>query len=200
MDAARVGEWLREVARVIGAIDPDAVARAAEALADVRARGGTIFVAGNGGSASTASHFALDLQKVARAPDGPGARALALTDNVGLLTAWANDTDYARVFAEQLEVLAKPGDALVVISVSGTSENVVAALGGARSLGLVTVGLLGADGGEAARMVDHAVLVPSRDYGWVESAQVALHHVLAYALRETAREEEATVRRRGGAR
>lgn len=195
--ASRIGEWLGEVARVIQAIDPGAVARTAQALAEVGARGATIFIAGNGGSASTASHLALDLQKAGRAPGGRGTRAVALTDSVPLLTAWANDADYDRVFSEQLEVLAAPGDALVVISVSGSSRNLIAALDTARALGMVTVGLLGENGGKAAEMVDHAVIVRSGDYGWVESAHVVLHHILTYTLRDAAREHEVTAHQRG---
>jgi D-sedoheptulose 7-phosphate isomerase len=108
---------------------------------------------------------------------------------VGLLTAWGNDTAFDRVFAEQLEVLGRPGDALVVVSVSGSSPNLVAVLGAAERLGIQTVGLLGREGGRARDLVDVAVLVPTDDYGWVESAHVVLHHALTYAVREAARTE-----------
>jgi D-sedoheptulose 7-phosphate isomerase len=182
----RVRAWLTEAARAIQAIDAKAVADAAAALAAVRARGNTIFVAGNGGSASTASHLVLDLQKATRANGKPGTRALALSDNMGLVTAWGNDVDFERVFAEQLQVLGSVGDGLVVISVSGSSPNLLALLECARDMRLVTVGLLGESGGKARSLVDHAVLVPSGDYGWVESAHVVLHHVLTYALRDGA--------------
>lgn len=174
---------MREAARVVAVIDVDAVGRALSALLRVRAEGRTIFVAGNGGSASTASHFALDLQKAAR-PDGAGTRAVSLSDSVGLITAWSNDATFERVFAEQVSVLAQAGDALVVLSVSGSSPNLVAAVQTARERGLVTVGFLGKDGGLARTLVDHAVIVPSDDYGWVECAHLVLAHVLTYALRE----------------
>jgi D-sedoheptulose 7-phosphate isomerase len=181
--------WLRDAAKAIRGIDPAAVERAAAVLVETRRRDGTIFVAGNGGSAATASHLALDLQKAGRARDGRGTRAISLADSVGLLTAWANDTAFDRVFAEQLEVLGRPGDALVVVSVSGSSPNLVAVLGAAETLGIQTVGLLGRDGGRARDLVDVAVLVPSDDYGWVESAHVVLHHALTYAVRQAARAE-----------
>ena len=175
-----VARWIEQAGQALAAVDSGAVARAAGVLLEVRARGGTIFVAGNGGSASTASHLALDLQKAA------GTKALALSDSVGLITAWANDTDFERVFAEQLRMLARPGDAVVAISVSGSSPNVIALLEAARAMGLATLGLLGRDGGTARALVDVAVVVPSGDYGWVETVHVALHHVLAYALRDVA--------------
>src|SRR2546426_1296810 len=123
-----VAEWLAEAADVVRSVEVAAMTRAVGALSGVRARGGVIYTAGNGGSASTASHLALDLQKAARGPGGNGTRALCLSDSVGLITAWANDAAFDRVFAEQLAVLAKAGDGLVVISVSGSSPNLVALL------------------------------------------------------------------------
>jgi D-sedoheptulose 7-phosphate isomerase len=183
---ASAANWLREAAQVIGGIDPDAVSRAAAVLVDAWKQDATIFVVGNGGSAATASHLALDLQKAGRSPGGRAPRAISLADNAGLVTAWANDVSFDRVFAEQLEVLARPGDALVVISVSGSSPNLVSAVASARRLGLTSVGLLGRTGGAVRDAVDVAVLVPSDDYGWVESAHVALHHILTYAVREAA--------------
>lgn len=182
--------WLDAAAGVLRAVDPAAVAQAADALWQVRVRGGVIYTAGNGGSAGTASHLALDLQKAARSPGGVGTRAVCLSDSVGLITAWGNDTAFDRVFAEQLDVLGQPGDGLVVVSVSGSSPNLIALLEVARAREIVSVGLLGRDGGRARAMVDVPVLVPSDDYGWVESAHVVVHHVLTYALRDAA----ATVR------
>ncbi len=184
-----VTEWLRTCADVVAAIDADGLARASGALVETRRRGGTIFTAGNGGSAATASHLALDLQKAGRAPGGRGTRALSLSDSMGLVTAWGNDTSYDRVFAEQLEVLANPGDALVVISVSGSSSNLVTLLDTARRREVTTIGLLGRTGGKARELVDIPVLVPSDDYGWVESAHVELHHVLTYAVRDAATQQ-----------
>src|SRR5712692_943488 len=107
--------WLDAAAGVLRMIDPAVVARAADTLCEVRARGGVIYTVGNGGSAGTASHLALDLQKAARSPGGPGTRAVCLSDSVGLITAWGNDKAFERVFAEQLEVLGESGDGLVVI-------------------------------------------------------------------------------------
>jgi D-sedoheptulose 7-phosphate isomerase len=175
--------WLEEAATCVRGIDAGEVERAVAALRVVRQAGRTIFTAGNGGSASTASHFALDLQKAAR-PDGRGTRAIALSDNMGLVTAWANDAGFDRVFAEQLLALGEPGDALVLISVSGASPNLVAAAAVARERGVATVAFLGKDGGQLRELVDHPVIVRSDDYGWVESAHLVLEHVVTYALRD----------------
>lgn len=186
-----VSDWLRTCADVVAAIDADSMAKASAALVGARRRGGTIFTAGNGGSAATASHLALDLQKAARANGGRGTRALCLSDSMGLVTAWGNDASYDRVFAEQLDVLANAGDALVVISVSGSSPNLVTLLETARRREVITIGLLGRSGGKARALVDIPVLVPSDDYGWVESAHVVLHHVLTYAIRDAVAQESA---------
>jgi D-sedoheptulose 7-phosphate isomerase len=181
-DGGQTRAWLDEVADVVRAMDPHPIDLAIGALRKVTDLGGTIYVAGNGGSALGASHLALDLQKAARR-DGRGVRCVALSDNVGLITAWANDTSFERVFVEQIDVLAEPNDALVVWSVSGSSPNIVAALELARSRSLVTVAFVGARRGPAAQIADHCVVVPSQDYGWVESGHVILGHILTYALR-----------------
>ena len=184
---ARAAGWLEAAAQAIREIDAEAVEQAAALLVETRRLDGTIFVAGNGGSAGTASHLALDLQKAGRALGGRGTRAISLADNVGLVTAWGNDTAFDRVFAEQLEVLGRPGDALIIVSVSGSSPNLMTLLATAGNIGIRTVGLLGRNGGKARDLVDVAILVPSDDYGWVESAHVVLHHALTYAVREAAR-------------
>jgi len=170
--------WLDEAASVVRTVDSAAVGRAVRLLSEVRVRSGVIYTAGNGGSATTASHLALDLQKAG------GARAACLSDNVGLITAWGNDASFDRVFAEQLETLGTDRDGLVVISVSGSSPNIIALLEVARRKEIAAVGLLGQGGGRAAALVDVAVTVSSGDYGWVESAHVVLHHILTYALRD----------------
>jgi D-sedoheptulose 7-phosphate isomerase len=169
---------LAEAAEALRGVDVGSLARAVEALVKVRARRGVVYTAGNGGSAATASHLALDLQKAA------GMRALSLADNPGLITAWGNDTAFDRVFAEQLEVLGREEDGVIVISVSGSSPNLIALLDVAREKGIASVGLLGCDGGRAAAVVNVPVVVPSDDYGWVESVHTVLHHVLTYALRD----------------
>ena len=176
---------LAAAADALRGVDPGALARAVDLLVTVQRGDGVIYTAGNGGSAATATHLALDLQKAA------GARAISLSDNAGLLTAWGNDTSFDRVFAEQLELLGREGDGVIVMSVSGSSPNVIALLDVAREKGMRSVGLLGCDGGRAAALVDVPVIVPSDDFGWVESVHTVLHHALTYALRDAATEAQA---------
>ncbi|HVQ91588.1 MAG TPA: SIS domain-containing protein [Mycobacteriales bacterium] len=182
-EATTCGEqFFARVGQALAAVSVREVERAAAILRAAQRNRQRVYVLGNGGSASTATHLASDLLK--GGPGGPprGLRAFALADNVALLTAWANDTDYERVFAEQVTALAEPGDVLVAISVSGRSANVLAALRVARSAGLCTVGLLGSDGEPASALADVAISVPSTDYGVVETVHVAIGHALAAAF------------------
>jgi D-sedoheptulose 7-phosphate isomerase len=163
---------------------------AAEDLAQVesvllraRADGRMIFIIGNGGSAATASHMANDLNKGASVPGQPRFRALALTDNVPLITAWANDTRYENVFVEQMANFFEPGDVVLAISGSGNSPNIVTAVEWAHRGGAVTVGLTGGSGGRLRGLVDHCVVVPT---GWMEQIEdmhLAIAHALCVSLR-----------------
>ena len=140
-------DYWDEIADVAAAIDLACLERVAVMLLNCQARGRVVFVVGNGGSAATASHFACDLSKGTRRDGPPTFHVVSLTDNVPLLTAWANDSGYEHVFSEQLTALARPGDLLVAISASGNSPNVVAAIDAARSCGMAVVGLTGRSGG-----------------------------------------------------
>jgi D-sedoheptulose 7-phosphate isomerase len=181
--AAIAGYW-KELADVAAEIDLAAVAQAANRLLDCQARGGVVFIVGNGGSAATASHMACDLAKGTRRDGPPTFRVVALTDNVPLLTAWANDTSYDRVFAEQLRSLAPPGDLLIAISASGNSPNVVAAVEAATSLGVETLAISGRRGGHIARLADRVIRVPSDRIEVVEDAHLIIAHSICVAVRE----------------
>lgn len=174
--------YREEVSMHLRNVSTEALARASERLLRAHRDGAQVMVAGNGGSASTASHLACDLAKTVLGTD-PTTRAsrfrvVSLADNVALLTAWANDEGYETVFAEQVKMLGRPSDVLVVISVSGNSPNILAALRAASERGVETVGLLGCDGGAAAELVDDAIVVPCHDFGHVESAHLVLAHLL----------------------
>jgi D-sedoheptulose 7-phosphate isomerase len=177
-------DYWDEVADVAAAIDLACLERAAIMLLTCQARGRVVFVVGNGGSAATASHFACDLSKGTRRDGPPTFHVVSLTDNVPLLTAWANDSGYERVFSEQLTALARPGDLLVAISASGNSPNVVAAVDAARSCGMGVVGLSGRSGGRLVNMVDALVSVPSDRIEVVEDAHLIVAHSLCVAVRE----------------
>src|SRR5215218_5686158 len=177
-------DYWDEVANVAALVDLDCLERVALMLLNCQARGRVVFVVGNGGSAATASHFACDLSKGTRRDGPPTFHVVSLTDNVPLLTAWANDSGYERVFSEQLTALARPGDLLVAISASGNSPNVIAAVAAARSCGMTVVGLSGRSGGCLAHQVDVLVNVPSDRIEVVEDAHLVVAHSLCVAVRE----------------
>ena len=147
-----------------------------------------IFVIGNGGSAATASHMMNDLCKGTLGHKGdapwPRLRVVALTDNVSLMTAWANDTDYNHIFSEPLKNLAQRGDVLVAISASGNSPNIIAAVEAARQIGVTVLALTGFGGGKLAKMADVSLVVPSDGYGPVEDVHMILDHIITSYLYE----------------
>lgn len=185
--------YWRELAEVTRKMPYAMIARAAELLLDCQRRGGTIFVFGNGGSAATASHFACDLAKGTRSDSRPTFRVVALNDNVPLMTAWANDSSYARIFAEQLVALVRPGDVVVAISASGNSPNVLAAAEAAREIGVAVIGLSGQTGGRLRRLSTLTIRVPSESIELVEDAHLVVAHSLCVAMRERLRAETALI-------
>lgn len=155
--------------------------------------GHRIFIMGNGGSAATASHFALDLAKNTIMPGAPRLKAISLTDHVPLITAWSNDTAYEHIFAEQLANMIEPGDVAVGISASGNSPNVINALNLAKFYKASTVGLLGAKGGKIKDMVDAYVLAPGQNIEQEEDAHMILAHVITRHMREVVRSYAASL-------
>lgn len=145
--------------------------------------GHRVFVMGNGGSAATASHFALDLAKNTIMPDAPRLKAISLTDHVPLITAWSNDTAYEHIFSEQLANLIEPGDVVIGISASGNSLNVINALKLAKQSRAFTVGLLGANGGKMKDIVDAYVLAPGQNIEQEEDAHMILAHIITRHMR-----------------
>ena len=179
-----VAGYLRAFARLIEQIDIDAVERVVQRLQAARESGATIYIAGNGGSAATASHWVNDLGKATKRPGCPPMRVMSLNDNVSWLTALANDEGYERIFAGQLENFAQPGDVLVVISASGNSPNLMRAVELGRARRVITIGLLGFHGGALKDMVDECLWLPTENgaYGPVESGHALLSHVLTTCL------------------
>jgi D-sedoheptulose 7-phosphate isomerase len=151
-------------------------------------RGRTIFLFGNGGSAALASHMTCDLGKGTAPAAGKRLRAVALTDNVALITAWANDTRYDRIFAEQLENLLTPGDVAFAISASGNSSNILAALSFARQAGAVTAGITGFRGGQMKALCDVCVVVPSDNMQIIEDLHLSVAHSVFRALQHEIQE------------
>ena len=149
-------------------------------LVEAAERGSTIYLIGNGGSAATASHMANDLAVGAWTPNYPPFRVVSLSDNVAILTAIANDTDYSRLFVSQLRNLVLPEDIVYALSVSGNSPNVVDAVRFASSKGAITIGCGGFDGGKLKGLVDIFLYVPSNpgEYGPVEDIMLILDHII----------------------
>jgi len=154
-----------------------------QALWETYERDGTILICGNGGSAANASHFACDLAKSTIIENTRRTRALALTDNGSLITAWSNDQSYADVFVEQLRSLYRPGDLLFAISGSGNSPNVLRAVEWANDCGAPTVGLTGFDGGKLARLSRYSLHIDNHVMPQVEDVHMAVCHGLAVAFR-----------------
>jgi D-sedoheptulose 7-phosphate isomerase len=153
------------------------IEHAARALGERLAGGGRLFVMGNGGSACDALHVAVEFQHPIIEKRRP-LPASALPADVALLTAIGNDGDFAQVFAAQLELIARPTDAVLGISTSGTSASVVRAMRHARGLGTCTIGFLGRDGGPLADLCEHAFVVPSWSIHRIQEVHTVLLHLL----------------------
>ncbi len=156
-------------------------------LEETYRNGHRIFIMGNGGSAATASHFALDLAKNTIMLGAPRLKAISLTDHVPLITAWSNDTAYEHIFEEQLANMIEPGDLVIGISTSGNSPNVINALYLAKKSCAATVGLLGAEGGLIKNIVDSYVLAPGQNIEQEEDAHMILTHIITRHMREVVR-------------
>jgi D-sedoheptulose 7-phosphate isomerase len=177
-------EHVRALQDLLGRVDLDSVERVVERLRRARDSAATVYVAGNGGSAATASHWVNDLGKATKCSGRKPMRAVCLSDNSSWLTALANDEGYDRAFSGQLENFAQDGDLLVVISASGNSRNLVHAVEVAGTHGAVTIGLLGFDGGVLKEKVSECVWLSTKKgaYELVEDGHSALCHILTSCL------------------
>ena len=182
-DVVHLERYREELIGLLAAVNLSKVADAVGVLRSARERGATIYVAGNGGSATTASHMVTDLMFGRELPE-PGLRVFGLADNQAVITATANDVSYDAVFARQLRRLAGPGDVLILFSASGNSPNVVRAAEVAREMDVTVIGLTGFDGGSLAGLSKVSVHVPSPPdaYGPVEDVHLIVNHMLVAAL------------------
>jgi D-sedoheptulose 7-phosphate isomerase len=169
--------YFEELRRVAVSLPHDEVDHLAATLVEAYETGRAVYLFGNGGSASLASHFACDLGKgTAYCNGGKRFRALALTDNLPTLTAWANDASYEDVFSEQLRNFVQPRDIVFAISGSGNSKNVLNALRVAREARAVTLGMSGFQGGRMKSLCDICVIVPSSNMQIIEDLHLAMAH------------------------
>lgn len=177
-----IGKRSLDVFTAMQALCPDEINAQCAILAGLRRAGGTLFVCGNGGSMATAAHFANDMSAVLSRYGKP-LRTVALGSNAAFATCSANDNGYERLFVDELRVFAKPGDAVLVISASGNSANILAALREAPS-DMSKLGWLGCHGGEALQNCDHALVVNSTDYQVIEDCHMLLAHGFYVALQK----------------
>ena len=145
---------------------------------------GTVFVAGNGGSAATASHLVTDLGVGSLRRKNP-VRAVSLCENTSVVTATSNDLDFSEIFSQQLQLLGKKGDIFVAISASGNSKNLIHALNTAKTLNMITVSITGFNGGEISKIADICIHVPTKigSYGVVEDSHLSICHMITELVR-----------------
>jgi D-sedoheptulose 7-phosphate isomerase len=153
-------------------------------LQRARMQGSQVFIMGNGGSASTASHFVCDLAKNTRREGLPHFRAIGLADNMEIFSAYGNDEGYENVFSQQLINLIRPGDVVIAISASGNSKNVLNAVEEAKKYGVTTIGFTGFDGGRLGQMVDIHIHVQSNIIEHVEDIHLMLEHVIVRTIKD----------------
>ena len=191
MSATRtfIEQYLDGLKQTIANLPADTIEQVISSLLDSASRGSKVIICGNGGSASTASHFACDLAKNTQVPAAPRFRVIALTDNMALMTAWANDTDYDNVFAAQLAPLVEADDVVIGISCSGNSANVLKAMQVARDQGAITIGFTGDQGGRLPQSVDLCIRVPSPYIEQQEDVHLVLEHVICSAVRDRLSQE-----------
>ena len=175
--------YFAELEQMLKSISRSDMLQVLSLLENAYRNGHRVFIMGNGGSAATASHFALDLAKNTIMVGAPRLKAISLTDHVPLITAWSNDTAYEHIFAEQLITMIEPGDLVIGISTSGNSLNVINALRLAREFRAYTIALLGATGGKMKHMVDAYVLAPGQNIEQEEDAHLVLTHVITRHMR-----------------
>jgi D-sedoheptulose 7-phosphate isomerase len=187
-----IERYFQTLAQLIPQLPYEAMDRIVAIILQAAENGRTIFVFGNGGGAATASHIACDLNKgtITGDEDRQRLKVMALTDNVPLLTAWANDVGYEHIFSEQLKTFVQSGDVVLAISASGNSKNVICALQTARAAGATVIGMTGSEGGKVKPLCDICMIVPSDHMQIIEDLQHAVAHSVFLAVREKLRARE----------
>jgi len=188
-----VKKFLNEFAEVAGRFSEEDINKAIDILFEAWKNGNRIFIIGNGGSASTATHFACDLAKTTIVEGKRRFKVISLTDNIPLLTALTNDEGFSSIFVEQLKNLLEKDDVVIAMSVHGGagqdkagpwSQNLLAAIQYAKENSAKTIGLAGFDGGAFKKMADACIVVPANSTPYVESWNLALEHLICSCLRE----------------
>jgi len=180
-------QYKTELLQAIDSIDLEKVSQAIAILSRARQDGRRIFVCGNGGSASTASHFATDLVKGASYGRTSRFRIMALTDSLPTITAYSNDVSYECVFVEQLKNFAEPEDVVIAISSSGNSANVLRAVEYGNSIGCRTIALSGCEGGQLGPLAQLNIQIAHTHTGRIEDLHMVVMHMIGYYFMEEER-------------
>ena len=181
-----IEHYIAEHHRAFQALDLALVNAASDLVVETILQNKKIITCGNGGSASTASHYITDWNKMYNLSSGAKLRGVCLADNIGLITAYGNDLDYASVFSGQLGAIMDKGDLLVVVSGSGNSPNILSAIDKAHTLGGSVLGVLGYDGGKAKPLCDEVFHVPSWDMQICEDIHLSFGHLIMKRICKTA--------------
>lgn len=176
--------YILELTRCLESLDRTKIKLIIDVLVDAYKKDRKVFILGNGGSAATASHMACDLGKgtLQRVYDNTEKRfrVISLTDNMALITAFANDLSFDDIFVQQLRNLVETDDVVIALSGSGNSPNVIKAIEYARSCGAATIGILGfRTGGKLGKITDYSIIADSNHYGPIEDIQLILNHMIA---------------------
>ena len=188
----RVNDYLSSLQQTMNELPKEKILKAIELLHSARLAGRQIFIMGNGGSASTATHFVCDLAKNTRAKGWPHYKVIGLTDNMAIFSAYANDEGYENVFSQQLDNLIMPDDIVIGISASGNSKNVLNGIALAKSRNAITVGFTGFDGGQLSGMVHLNIHVNSNIIEHVEDIHLMLEHMIVKCLRDQVHTQKMT--------
>jgi len=184
MEKTIIIDYLKGLHACLDELSSQDIEGIADIIFDACNKGKRVFFLGNGGSATTAGHFARDLQIGTAIKGKPRVRATSLTDNIACVTSLANDVDYDSIFKEQLVGQVGEGDVVIGISASGNSPNVLRGIEFARSQGAVTVGLIGFGGGKLKELTHKHIVLSSRDYGQVEDVHLTLDHIISYLVKD----------------
>ena len=176
--------YLRGVIDVLEQLPVSAIDEVVDRLFQAYNRDCLVYLFGNGGSAALASHAACDLGKGTTSAGRRPFRVVSLTDNIPLITAWANDTNYENIFSAQLQPFIQAGDVAFAISGSGNSPNVLNALCAARDAGACTIGLTGFRGGKMKALCDVCITVPSENMQHIEDSHLCIMHAVFLAFRQ----------------
>ncbi len=177
-----ITDYLRLVQEAISALPEDKIQDVVDTLKKAHADGKQVLLLGNGGSGANSTHIAEDLQKGVKEHTGRRFRVISLADSSPLITAWANDTSYERVFVEQIENFVDPGDVVMAMSGSGNSPNVLRAVEKANEMGAITIGWSGYGGGKLSEIAQKSIVVASDNMQRIEDLHLILGHLVYTCL------------------